>query len=78
LNVFLTSYVCAQYGSPAGNSNPEYGGTGTSVPSGSYGHKGQNTIGGPSVLDGNSEVSSMFIYTLFFNTNYIFTRSCYY
>ncbi|XP_060859158.1 pro-resilin-like [Metopolophium dirhodum] len=55
LNVFLTSFVCAQYGSPAGNSNPGYGGTGTSVPSGDYGHKGQNPVGGPSGSDGNSE-----------------------
>jgi len=57
LNVFLTSFVCAQYGSPIGNSNPGYGGTGSSaVPSGDYGHKGQNTIGGgASGSDGNSE-----------------------
>jgi len=66
LNVFLTSFVCAQYGSPAGNSNPGYGGTGTSVPSGDYGHKGQNPIGGSSGSDGNSEVSSMFIIQLVF------------
>ena len=56
LNVFLTSFVCAQYGSPVGNSNPGYGGTGSSaVPSGDYGHKGQNSIGGASGSDGNSE-----------------------
>ncbi|XP_027850230.1 pro-resilin-like [Aphis gossypii] len=56
LNVFLTSFVCAQYGSPVGNSNPGYGGTGSSaVPSGDYGHKGQNPIGGGSGSDGNSE-----------------------
>jgi len=60
--VFLTSFVCAQYGSPVGNSNPGYGGTGSSaVPSGDYGHKGQNPIGGGSGSDGNSEVSFMFI-----------------
>ncbi|XP_060857638.1 pro-resilin-like [Metopolophium dirhodum] len=41
LNVFLTTFVCAQYGRPAGNSNPGYGGTGTSVQSGYYGPKGQ-------------------------------------
>jgi len=76
LNVFLTSFVCAQYGSPAGNSNPGYGGTGTSVPSGDYGHKGQNPIGGPSGSDGNSEVS--FMCNLYFNTNHIFTISRYY
>ncbi|KAL5236606.1 hypothetical protein ACI65C_004016 [Semiaphis heraclei] len=55
LNVFLTSFVCAQYGSPAGNGNPGYGGTGTAVPSGDYGHKGQNPIGGAGGSDGNSE-----------------------
>ncbi|XP_015370259.1 PREDICTED: pro-resilin-like [Diuraphis noxia] len=55
LNVFLTSFVCAQYGSPAGNGNPGYGGTGTGVPSGDYGHKEQNPIGGAGGSDGNSE-----------------------
>jgi len=81
--VFLTSFVCAQYGSPVGNSNPGYGGTGSSaVPSGDYGHKGQNTIGGgASGSDGNSEVSFIFISficVLYFNTNHIFTISRYY
>lgn len=60
--MFLTSFVCAQYGSPAGNGNPGYGGTGTAVPSGDYGHKGQNPIGGAGGSDGNSEVNFMFIY----------------
>lgn len=56
--MFLTSFVSAQYGSPVGNSNPGYGGTGTAVPSGDYGHKGQNAaIGGAGASDGNSEVS---------------------
>ncbi|XP_016658800.1 pro-resilin [Acyrthosiphon pisum] len=41
LNVFLTTFVCAQYGRPAGNSNPGYGSTGTNIPSGYYGQKGQ-------------------------------------
>lgn len=60
LNLFLASLVCAQYGSPVGNSNPGYGGTGTSVPSGDYGHKGQNPVGGGAAgSDGNSEVSSI-------------------
>jgi len=57
LNVFLASLVSAQYGSPAGNSNPGYGGTGTAVPSGDYGHKGQIPNGGAGGSDGNSEVS---------------------
>jgi len=74
----LTSFVCAQYGSPAGNSNPGYGGTGTSVPSGDYGHKGQNPVGGAGGSDGNSEVSYIFICTLYLNTNHIFTISRYY
>lgn len=60
MNVFLTSFARAQYGSPVGNSNPGYGGTGTSVPSGDYGHKSQNPVGGASGSDGNSEVSFMF------------------
>ncbi|XP_022169453.1 pro-resilin-like isoform X2 [Myzus persicae] len=55
LNVFLTSLVCAQYGSPAGNSNPGYGGSGISVPSGDYGYKGQKPVSGAGVSDGNSE-----------------------
>ncbi|XP_060859237.1 pro-resilin-like [Metopolophium dirhodum] len=55
LNVFFTTFICAQFGSPAGNSNPGYGGIGTSVPSGDYGHKGQNPVRGPSGSDGNSE-----------------------
>lgn len=61
MNIFITSLVYAQYGSPAGNSNPGYGGTGTSVPSGDYGHKGQNPATGPSGSDGNSEVSILFM-----------------
>lgn len=72
MNVFLTSLVCAQYGSPAGNSNPGYGGSGISVPSGDYGYKGQKPVSGAGVSDGNSEVSSMLIRTLHFNTNHIF------
>ncbi|KAL4100750.1 hypothetical protein QTP88_020782 [Uroleucon formosanum] len=55
LNVFLTSFVYAQYGSNFGNSNPGYGGTSISVSSGDYGHTGQNPVGGPSGSDGNSE-----------------------
>ncbi|VVC34670.1 Insect cuticle protein,Chitin-binding type R&R consensus [Cinara cedri] len=57
LSVFLTSFASAQYGSPVGNSNPGYGGTGTSVPSGDYGHKGQNPVAPPTAggSDGNSE-----------------------
>ena len=56
LNVFLASLVSAQYGSPVGNSNPGYGGTGTAVPSGDYGHKGQiPNGGGAGGSDGNSE-----------------------
>ncbi|XP_060857075.1 pro-resilin-like [Metopolophium dirhodum] len=55
LNVYLTSFVYAQYGSNFGNSNPGYGGTGTSVSSEDYGHKGQNPVRGPVESDGNSE-----------------------
>lgn len=59
LNVFFASSARAQYGSPVGNGNPGYGGTGTAVPSGDYGHKGQDTlVGAPSGSDGNSEVST--------------------
>lgn len=61
LNVFITSLVHAQYGSPVGNSNPGYGGTGTSVPSGDYGHQGQKPAGEPSGSDGNSEVNILFV-----------------
>jgi len=96
-SVFLTSFVCAQYGRPAGNINPGYGGTGTSVqsgyygykgqypgstgtnsPSGYYGPKGQYPVGGPGGSDGNSEVSSMCMCTLYFITNHIFTTSSQY
>lgn len=62
VNVFLT-LARAQYGSPVGNSNPGYGGTGTAVPSGDYGQI-KNPGGlpsGPSGSDGNSEVSFIFI-----------------
>lgn len=55
--LLFTSLARAQYGSPVGNGNPGYGGTGTAVPSGDYGHKGQDTIASPSEPDGNSEVS---------------------
>jgi len=68
LNVFLISFVCAQYGSPTDYSDTGYGGTYASVPSGDYGHIGQNSVGGAGESDGNSEVSSMFILcTLYFN-----------
>lgn len=56
MNVFIISLVHAQYGSPAGNGNPGYGGTGTGVPSNDYGHKGSSPAG-PSGSDGNSEVN---------------------
>jgi len=71
----LTSFVYAQYGSNFGNSNPGYGGTGTSVSSEDYGYIGQNPVGGPSGSDGNSEVSPVFICTLL---KYNFTISRYY
>lgn len=54
--MFIISLVHAQYGSPAGNGNPGYGGTGTGVPSNDYGHKGSSPAG-PSGSDGNSEVN---------------------
>lgn len=67
MNVFLISFVCAQYGSPTDYSNTGYGGTYNSAPSGDYGHIGQNSVGEASGSDGNSEVSSMFICILYFN-----------
>jgi len=70
LNVFLISFVCAQYGSPSDYSNTGYGGTYNSEPSGAYnsepsgdyGHIGQNSVGDAGGSDGNSEVNSMFTY----------------
>ncbi|XP_015370265.1 PREDICTED: pro-resilin-like [Diuraphis noxia] len=58
LNIFLISFVCAQYGSPTDNSDTgygRYGGTYTSVPSGDYGHISQNSVEGAVGSDGNSE-----------------------
>jgi len=55
LSAFLSSFVSAQYGSSAGSGNVGYGGTGTSVPSGDYGHKGQDSSSIASGADGNSE-----------------------
>lgn len=70
--MFLTAFVGAQYGSPVGNSNPGYGGTG-SVPTGDYGHKGPNPVApgggqggsGAGSSDGNSEVSLIFSHLMF-------------
>lgn len=59
MNVVLSSFVSAQYGSAAGSGNVGYGGKGTSVPSGDYGHTAQDSSLSPSgsASDGNSEVS---------------------
>lgn len=72
MNVVLSSFVCAQYGSAAGSGNVGYGGKGTSVPSGDYGHQAQDSSAssnsGSAAADGNSEVGST-------NNNYYTIRN---
>lgn len=64
----LSSFASAQYGSAAGSGNVGYGGKGTSVPSGDYGHQAQDSSASSSgsAPDGNSEVSFiLYVITLF-------------
>lgn len=72
MNVLIISLVHAQYGSPAGNGNPGYGGTGTGVPSNDYGHKGQ-VPAGPSGSDGNSEVNIL-LCAYYINESFVTTN----